>query len=78
MAAARQPGSRFAPERLAAHRYRSVISQRQREKMISDILEHEQECAALDKEGLHKLEKALRLFNDLRLVIEYRNYFPAA
>tara|TARA_R100001460_G_scaffold44097_1_gene80660 strand:- start:55 stop:222 length:168 start_codon:yes stop_codon:yes gene_type:complete len=53
-----------------------MISQRQREKMISDILEHEQQCAALDKEGLHKLEKALRLSDDLRLAIEYRNYFP--
>ena len=55
-----------------------MISHRQREKMISDILEHEQQCAVLDKEGLHKLEKALRLSDDLRLAIEYRNYFPAA
>ena len=53
-----------------------MINQRHREKMISDILEHEEQCAALDKEGLHELEKALRLSDDLRLTIEYRNYFP--
>ena len=54
------------------------MSPREREIMISDILEHEEQCAAMSKKSLHKLEKTLRLSNDRNLLIEYRNYFPAA
>lgn len=53
------------------------LTHQQREWVIAEILDHEDQCGCSD-EAMLTIEAHLRKSNNSALLAEYKNYFPAA
>ena len=54
------------------------LTPQQRDWLVSEIMDHETQCATCSDDGLLDIEAHLRKSSNAALLAEYANYFPAA
>ncbi len=54
------------------------LTPQQRDWLVSEIMDHETQCATCSDDGLLDIEAHLRKSSNAALLLEYVNYFPAA
>ena len=54
------------------------LTPRQRDWLVSKIMDHEAQCATCSDDGLLAIEAHLRKSSNAALLAEYANYFPSA